>query len=105
MTAIFISTLHNLGSLALGFCAWGLGICAIRSRRSRSAYGFSFGSFCACAVSLVLQLLEVQNRVRIRDFAAIEDTIRAVILAACVLLSVTVFLNTAALIKAAKKPI
>ena len=63
------------------------------------AHVFSVGSFSLCAVSLVLQILEIENRFVQRDFAAIEDTIGAVIFAAVALVAVTMVLNVIAVIQ------
>ena len=102
MTATTISILLNIGSLVLGFGAWGWAVLAIRGRKA-AAYRNVVFSFCLCAVSLVMQLFEVRNRALQGDFAAIEDTIGAVVFAAVVLVAVTVVLNLAALVKARKK--
>lgn len=93
-TAIF-----NIGSFTLGLIAWGLAFTAIKSKKEKYAHVFSVGSFSLCAVSLVLQILEIENRFVQRDFAAIEDTIGAVIFAAVALVAVTMVLNVIAVIQ------
>ena len=103
MTPIQISTMFSIGSLVLGFSAWILGILAITRLKAYFSYANTLFSFSLCAVSLLLQLFEVQNRVSIGDYAAIEDTIGAVNIAAVVLVFVTIGLNTVAFIKARKK--
>lgn len=103
MTPIQISVTMNILSLLLGFVAWGLGLAAIIRAKTGGSYVTTVLSFSFCAVSLILQLFEVQNRVNIGDFSAIADTIRAVILAAVTLVAVTVALNLVALVKARKK--
>ena len=93
-TAIF-----NIGSFTLGLIAWGLAFTAIKSKKEKFAHVFSVVSFSLCAVSLVLQILEIENRFAQRDFAAIEDTIGAVIIAAVALVAVTMVLNVIAVIQ------
>ena len=48
------------------------------------------------------QLFEISRRVNLGDYAAIEDTIRAVIIASIVLVVVTIILNIVALVKSKK---
>ena len=81
----------NVFSLVLGIIAWSLGFCVIKKRHK--AHGFSVLSFSLCVVSLFFQFLEIGNRVKVRDFTGIEDTIGAVILAAGVLSGITIVLN------------
>lgn len=82
----------NVLSLLLGILSWFLGAAALL-RRSRN---HCTGSFCACAVSLYLQICYTRHLAVIRDWSAIEDTIGAVTIAAAVLLAGTVLLNLAA---------
>ena len=103
MTPIQISTMFSIGSLVLGFSAWILGILAITRPKAYSSYANTLFSFSLCAISLLLQLFEVQNRVNIGGYAALEDTIGAVNVAAVVLVFVTIGLNIVAFIKARKK--
>jgi hypothetical protein len=93
----------NLGSLILGICAWLFGGLAIRAQDSLASHKDTFISFSLCAVSVLLQLFEIGRRVSGGDFAAVEDTIRAVQTAAVALVSVTVILGLIASIKAKKK--
>lgn len=94
MTIVF-----NIGSLIIGFAALIFAFLAIASKKSQTSHRLSVGSFSLCAFSLILQLLEINNRVNIRDFSAIEDTIRAVIIAAFVLVIITVAMNIVAAAK------
>lgn len=102
MTPIQISTMLSIGSLALGFGAWIFGIFAIRTKTPRS-HTNTICSFNLCIIALLLQLFEVQNRVNIGDYAAVEDTIGAVNAAAVALAVVTIVLNIVAFLKARKK--
>ena len=89
----------NLGSLGLGLLAWIYGVLAITVKKPFRSHSHSVFSFSFCVLALGLQFLELQNRVMLRDFAAIEDTIRGILLAATALLIVTIVLNFAALLK------
>ena len=79
----------NVLSLLLGLFSWILGLAALRRRSTK----YSAGSMTACAAALFFQILYTQHLVTVRDFAAIEDTHRAVTLAASVLLAGTLILN------------
>lgn len=92
--------MFHIISLIAGIIAWIFGCWALTSKGRRKAHSLSVFSFSACAISLVSQLLEIGRRVFISDFAAIEDTIRAVIIAAVVLVVITVALNAVAIMKA-----
>lgn len=51
----------------------------------------------------MFQLFEINRRVLIGDFSAIEDTIRAVIIAGIVLIAITAILNLIAILKTKNK--
>lgn len=85
--------MNNLLSLLLGLVSWGLGLGAIFKPGLR---WLSPASFLACGVSLLLQLAEVRRRVGLQDWAALVDTMDAVLLAAGILLTVTALLNLTA---------
>lgn len=59
-------------------------------------------SFALCTFSLISEFFEISRRVNLGDYAAIEDTIRAVIIASIVLVVVTIILNIVALVKSKK---
>lgn len=86
-----MSIIYNLGSLILGLAAWAVLLMGLARRRTCAGL-----SFALCAASLLLQLREIANRVQLRDFSAIEDTLPAVAFAATVLVIGTVVLNAAA---------
>ena len=94
----------NIGSLALGLGSWILGALAIRGRKTVSVLRNVVFSFVLCAVSLLLQLFEINSRANMGDYSAVSDTIHAILVAAVVLLSVTTALNGIALAKAEKQP-
>ena len=84
----------NVASLLLGLVAWALPISTIITRRYRAAYpSVSFG---LCSLSLLLQLMQVQNLVRKQDWSALMDTWYAVVFAGIVLLLVNLVANIAA---------
>ena len=93
----------NIGSLVLGVCAWLFGGLAIGTPNAFSSHRNTLASFGLCTVSLVLQLLEANRRVLLGDYAAIEDTIRAVVIASVALVVITIILNVVALVKAKNK--
>lgn len=95
--------MFNIGSLILGACAWLFGGLAIRTPNAFSSHRNTLVSFGLCTVSLVFQLLEVNRRVIIGDYAAIDDTIRAVVIASVALVVITIILNVVALVKAKNK--
>jgi len=85
--------MHNLLSFLLGLAAWGFGLAAALKPAGR---WLSHASFLACGISLVLQLAEVRRRVGLQDWAALLDTMDAVLPAAGILLAVTAGLNLTA---------
>ena len=95
--------MFNIGSLILGACAWLLGGLAIGTPNAFSSHRNTLVSFGLCTVSLVFQLLEVNRRVIIGDYAAIDDTIRVVVIASVALVVITIILNVVALVKAKNK--
>lgn len=103
MTSLQISMILNIGSLILGVSAWLLAIFAVTTSKAITSHRNTILSFSFCILSLVSQLFEINNRVNIGDYAAIEDTIRAVLIASIVLTFTTIALNIAALLKAKKK--
>ena len=90
----------NIISLVFDISAWAVAAFAI----VKPAYFHKsiVLSFALCAFSLVVQLFEISRRVNLGDYAAIEDTIRAVIIASIVLVVITIILNITALIKTKK---
>lgn len=84
----------NVASLLLGLVAWALPISTIITRRYRAAYPSA--SFGLCSLSLLLQLMQVQNLVRKQDWSALMDTWYAVVFAGIVLLLVNLVANIVA---------
>lgn len=94
--------LFNLISIVLGITAWVLGSFSASAKDIRKSHGLSVASFSACGISLVSQFLEIGRRAALYDYTAIEDTIRGVIIAAAVLVAVTIGLNVMAFMRREK---
>lgn len=99
MTSLQLSMLLNIGSILIGLGAWTLAFLALSAKRTITSRRFFVTSFSCCAISLIFQFCEIANRANRGDYAAIEDTIRAIIIAAIILVTVTAILNVAALKK------
>ena len=93
----------NIGSLILGACAWLFAGLAIATSKAFISHRNTLVSFSLCAISLEFQLFEINRRVLLGDYAAVEDTIRAVLIASVALVLITVILNLIALVKAKNK--
>ena len=93
----------NIGSLILGALAWLCAGLAITTVKAFTSHRNTLMSFSLCAISLVLQLFEINRRVLLGDYAALEDTIRAVLIASVALISITMILNLVALVKSKNK--
>lgn len=91
----------NIISLVLGIGAWT--VAAIGIAKQPFSHKFAIISFSLCVFALIGQLFEISRRVNLGDYAAIEDTIRAVLIASVVLCATTIILNVIALIKSRKK--
>ena len=88
-----ISPILNVSSLLLGLTAWGFGIAALRRGK------ISLTSFALCLTALVFQFAELTHRAQIGDVIAILDTVQAVTMAAAVLSTITLLLNTLAFLR------
>ena len=85
----------NLWSIILGLLAWLMGIWAIgKYKLWKPTVGYFF-----CAVALLLQLFMIKHEAFSGDYAAIEDTISAIIFAGVFMMAVTVILNLVACFK------
>lgn len=84
-----------LESLLFGFAAWGLAIAALKKpKRCTLLVG---GSFVACCISAVCGFFELRDRVGVRDWSGIEDTIGSIIQGIIIMMVVTVVLDVLAL--------
>ena len=93
----------NIASLIFGACAWIFAGGAILSPKASASHRNTFTSFSLCVMSLIFQLFEINRRVLLGDYVAIEDTIRAVLIASVALTSVTIMLNVIAIVIARNK--
>lgn len=93
----------NIGSLILGVCAWLFAGLAITTPKASTSHKNTIVSFSLSAISLVFQLFEMNTRMLLGDYAAIEDTIRAILIASVVLVTITIILNLVAFLKAKNK--
>ena len=85
----------NLWSIVLGILAWLMGIWAIGKYKPwKPTIGYFF-----CAIALLLQLFVIKHEAFSGDYAAIEDTISAIIFAGVFMMVVTVILNLVARFK------
>lgn len=89
----------NLASFILGLVSWIIPAVAIARRKN---VPLGPGMVC-CAVALLLQLMEVRNRVNLNDWAALMDTIGAVVFAALVMLGICLILHAVAFFRSRKK--
>lgn len=96
-----MTTFHMLGSLLLGLAAWVLPFAAVKVKER--FFFCSSASLGCCILSLLLQLLEVKNRVNLEDWSALMDTMHAVVLAAVVMIVVMLVCNLFALLRAAHR--
>ena len=90
----------NIIGLILGIGAWS--VAAIAIAKSTHSHKSTILSFALCTFSLMSEFFEISRRVNLGDYAAIEDTIRAVIIASIVLVVLTIILNIVALVKSKK---
>ena len=98
-TAPVMAGLYNILSILLGLAAIGFGIHSFAVKGSLTCCTVSLG---CTGASLFFQILELNRRAKINDWAAIEDTIGAVALAAGALLACTLFVNLFALYRSRK---
>ena len=95
----------NIVSLILGLCAWIFAVLGISASKASAVHRNTFVSVTSCAISLLVQLFEINRRLLLSDLAAIEDTIRAVLTASVVLVSITIILDLIAIIKIRNLPV
>ncbi|MFZ2538758.1 MAG: hypothetical protein WAX04_07640 [Oscillospiraceae bacterium] len=99
---MLISGFCNIASLLLGLVAWTVPFIVIHQNNQGAVIRqplFSVISFGACAVSLCLQLFEINHRVEIRDWSALMDTCGTIAIVAAVLTVITIILNVYVLTK------
>ncbi len=88
----------NIGSFLLGIVAWSLPIVYVfKGNKHNHGIALTTLSMTACAISLCFQILNFHHLVNIGDWTAIMDISGGIVLAAAVLLIVTILLNGMAL--------
>lgn len=88
--------LLNIGSLVLGLIAWILPAANLmRNNRENQGNRLIIGlvSMSACVISLLFQIIYNYHLVKVEDWSALMDTTRGVVVAATVLILVTIILN------------
>ena len=90
----------NIVSLFFGIGA--LVVATIAIAKPSYSHKNTIASFALCTFSLISEFFEISRRVNLGDYAAIEDTIRSVIIASIVLVVLTIILNIVALVKSKK---
>ena len=74
-----------------------------RARKTKNALPFAAASMGLCAISLLGQIFEYNNRVNVQDWSALLDTSYAVLFCAAVLVALALVLNIAACLRAGKQ--
>lgn len=93
--------LLNIGSLVLGLIAWILPAAnLIRNKSENQGNRLMIGlvSMTACVIALFFQIFYNYHLVKIEDWSALMDTTGGVVVAATVLIFVTIVLNAVNLI-------
>ncbi|WP_312097209.1 hypothetical protein [Niallia sp.] len=93
--------LLNIGSLVLGLIAWILPAANLmRNKRENQGNWLIIGlvSMSACTIALLFQIFYNYHLVSIEDWSALMDTTGGVVVAATVLILVTIVLNAVNLI-------
>lgn len=92
-----MSGFFSLSSIILGLISWIIPIIAMtkyQNQKTKNVFSFSFISFSACSLALLLQIFEVKNRIHLEDWAALMDTIDILSWVVIVLILITILLNT-----------
>lgn len=85
--------LFSVGSIIAGLIAWGIPIWQISYANSGGIVISIISSLGFTLISLMIQFLNIANEVHTGDWAAIEDTIDALIVVIILFVSITMFLN------------
>lgn len=85
--------LFSVGSIIAGLIAWGIPIWQISYANSGGIVISIISSLGFTLISLMIQFLNIANEVHTGDWAAIEDTIDALIVIIILFVSITMFLN------------
>lgn len=85
--------LFSVGSIIAGLIAWGIPIWQISYANSGGIVISIISSLGFTLISLMIQFLNIANEVHTGDWAAIEDTIDALIVVIILFVSITMFFN------------
>lgn len=85
--------LFSVGSIIAGLIAWGIPIWQISYANSGGIVISIISSLGFTLISLMIQFLNISNEVHTGDWAAIEDTIDALIVVIILFVFITMFLN------------
>lgn len=94
---------YHITELGFGLAAWVLGLAALFVWKKDASHRCSLGSITCCAVSLCAVVFELARYADIEDVSAFLDTANAFRLAAGVLLTGTLIVNSAAMLRARKR--
>lgn len=94
---------YHITELGFGLAAWVLSLAALFVEKKDASHRCSLGSIACCAVSLCAVVFELARYADIEDVSAFLDTANAFRLAAGVLLTGTLVLNGAAMLRARKR--
>ena len=96
---MFEAVWMNFASFIFGLGAWILPAVNLVQRnksRQKNRVIYSAASFCACAVSVCMQIFYMDQLVKAEDWPALTDISGAVSVVAIILVAVTVILNVTA---------
>lgn len=91
------------GSIIAGLIAWGIPIAQIAFVKAKKVVGMALSSVSFALVSIVIQFFQIANNVHNEDFAAIEDTIDALLIVIMLFCVITFVLNIIMAVCSAKK--
>lgn len=97
----------NAGSLLLGLIAWSMPVIGIIRRNKMAAKNrllFSVISLSACAFSVWMQIVEINQRVLLHDWTALMDTGASLVTLSLILVTVTIILNAIVWLLSTKQP-
>lgn len=91
------------GSIIAGLIAWGIPIAQIAFVKAKKVVGMALASVSFALVSIMIQFFQIANNVHNEDFAAIEDTIDALLIVIMLFCVITFVLNIIMAVCSAKK--
>lgn len=91
------------GSIIAGLIAWGIPIAQIAFVKAKKVTGMALASVSFALVSIMIQFFQIANNVHNEDFAAIEDTIDALLIVIMLFCVITFVLNIIMAVCSSKK--